>query len=440
MTPLRLPRAGARVVLGGAAALLVALWIHWGVLAAAQSITGAGRIGLAESPWPKMLGNERNTGLTNSAPSPPAHPWLFETLGADRHILGAPALDADGTLYIGADCLYALDGTTGRKKWEVHVISSFLWPPIVGFDKTLYVSEYRDFCALDGRTGAVRWRFKSSPEPQRVWNPQGAAEGPQNTFYSFYGSAALSADGSVYTTSLEGNLYCIESATGKEKWRFETHQQIYGSPTIGQNGAVYFTGPDGLYAINGKTGKRKWSVPHCGVFGPPALGPDGTVYVKTGKPLADGKHQDAAVSAFDGQTGERKWECPMGRGDAASPAVGDDGTVYAGFEESWERPAPGKVVAIDGKTGRQKWVFLTPEGVYLAPAIDAAGTLYIGSKGGLMYALDGATGAAKWQVDIGAEIGTPVAIGANGLIYFGANDGTVYALRASDGAMAPRPK
>jgi outer membrane protein assembly factor BamB len=405
----------------------------------AQEVPDPGHVGPANSPWPKMLGNARNTGTSASSAKAITQPWLFEDLGADRHIMGAPALDADGTLYIGADNLYALDGNSGRKKWEVHVINLFLWHPIVGLDKTIYVSEDRDFCAIDGRTGTVRWRFKASPEPRRVWKPAESTF-PQNAFFGFSGSAALSADGTIYTTSLEGNLYALDSATGKERWRFETHNQIYGSPTIGQDGTVYFTGYDGLYAVDGQAGRRKWNVPHCHIFGPPALGADGAVYVATYKLFGHGNDQEVGISAFDGQTGNRKWEFAIGRGAVNAPAIGEDGTVYAGYEESVDMPAPGKVFAIDGKTGLQKWAFPTPAGVYMAPAIDAANTIYIGSKGGILYAINGATGDAKWQVNIGAEIGTPVAVGANGLIYFGANDGVIYALRASDGAMAPRPK
>jgi len=388
---------------------------------------GVDRIGPAQSPWPKMLGNACNTGLSGATPTRPAKPWLYEEIGADRYIWGAPALDADGTVYIGGDSLYALDGATGRKEWEIHVSNISPWPPIVGFDKTVYVSEYNYFCAIDGKTGNVRWRFK-------------AADVPAGAFHGFQGSAALSADGTIYTTSLEGFLYALDSATGKEKWRFDTNGQCYGSPTIGADGTVYFPGHEGLYAVNGKSGKRKWCIPNCNMFGTPALGPDGTIYARTFTSLGDGKHQKVSVSALDSRTGETKWEFQMGKGDAAAPAVGADGTVYIGFEESWEAPAPGKVYAIDGKTGQQKWVFPTNDGVYLAPAIDSSGTVYVGTKGGIMFALEGATGAQKWQVDIGTEIGTPVAIGSNGLIYFGADDGIIYALRASDGARAPRPK
>jgi outer membrane protein assembly factor BamB len=314
-------------------------------------------------------------------------------------------------------------------------------PPIVGPNKTIYASfNHKSFCALDGRTGAVQWRFECKPETRRQWAPGEAEVGPQNTFSGFDGAGALAKDGTLYITSLEGNLYALDSKTGEEKWRFSTHYQLYSSPTIGDDATIFFTAIGTLYAINSQTGKKLWDRPHCDVRGPVALGPNGTLYVTTYVPLNDGKHYTCSVTALDGRDGGRNWELPLGQGGAAPPVVGDDSIVYVGYQDNFQGPSHGRVIAINGKTGRQCWIFETKGGSFLAPAIGADGTVYIGSKGGVMYALNGTTGAKKWEQDIGAEIGTPVAVGSNGLIYFGANDGTVYALRAKDGAMAARPQ
>jgi outer membrane protein assembly factor BamB len=396
--------------------------------------------GLAQSPWPKMLGNLRNTGSISGPPSGTPVPWLFEGLGADRAVIGSPALDADGTLYIGADSLYALDGNTGKKKWSVHFGNIFAWAPIVGYDRTLYVSKMYEFCAIDARTGETKWRFPAAKETPRAWKPEEAAVGPQNTFFGFQTAAALGADGSLYLASLEGNLYCVDSATGKERWRFFTHYQLYGSPTIDSGGTVFFTSVGTMFAVDGSTGKEKWRLPGHSIQGPPAVADDGKVLSIKGLALPDRKGQKVSLVALDSQTGDTIWEFNMGVGDARAPAIGADGTVYVGWEDTWKGPSHGKVFAIDGKTGAQKWVYDTKGGVFLAPAIGPDGVVYIGSREGVMYALNGSTGALKWQQDMGAEIGTPVAVGNNGLIYFGANDGTIYALRASDGARAPRPQ
>ena len=50
----------------------------------------------------------------------------------------------------------------------------------------------------------------------------------------------------------------------------------------------------------------------------PAIGDDGTVYFGT---------EDNKLYAVDGKTGTKKWEFETG-GSVSSPVIGDDGTLY----------------------------------------------------------------------------------------------------------------
>ena len=64
--------------------------------------------------------------------------------------------------------------------------------------------------------------------------------------------------GVVYFGSGDGNLYALDSKTGKEKWRFETGDVVFSSPSV-VGGVVYFGSVDNnLYALDSKTGKEKW--------------------------------------------------------------------------------------------------------------------------------------------------------------------------------------
>ena len=108
------------------------------------------------------------------------------------------------------------------------------------------------------------------------------------------------------------------------------------SPAIGTDGTVYIGSTDHkLYAINGKSGVKKWEFETGGsVWSSPAIGSDGTVYVGS---------FDKKVYALDGQTGTKKWEFETGewknyfgrtvRGVSSSPAIGSDGTVYVGSHD-----------------------------------------------------------------------------------------------------------
>jgi outer membrane protein assembly factor BamB len=140
------------------------------------------------------------------------------------------------------------------------------------------------------------------------------------------------------------------------------------------------------------------------------VGLEGTVYLglTTGRLLA--------VTA----AGVEKWNAKVGvRLRFASPAVGDDGTIYVGSYEG--------VSAVDPVTGFVRWTFPTQGRIGSTPAIGVDGTLYIGTVGvgggrlSTFYALrDDVTHATPlWSYvaeGSGRFSGAP-AIGADGTIY-----------------------
>ena len=65
---------------------------------------------------------------------------------------------------------------------------------------------------------------------------------------------------------------------------------------------------------------------------------------------------------------------------SSSPAIGSDGTVYVGSEDT-------KLYAINGKTGVKLWEFKTGGPVESSPAIGPDGTVYVGSNDNKLYAI-----------------------------------------------------
>jgi hypothetical protein len=62
-------------------------------------------------------------------------------------------------------------------------------------------------------------------------------------------SSPAVANGIVYIGSNDKNLYAIDAATGKEKWRFATGDWVDSSPAVA-NGIVYVGSNDkNLYAV-----------------------------------------------------------------------------------------------------------------------------------------------------------------------------------------------
>ena len=146
----------------------------------------------------------------------------------------------------------------------------------------------------------------------------------------------------------------------------------YSSPALGTDGTIYIGSEDhNLYAIDGKTGTKKWVYKTQGIVSSPVVGSDGTVYVGS---------QDHCLYAVDGRTGKKRWAYETGASINSSPTIGNDGTVYVGSQDH-------KLYALDIRTGRKKWAFSTGGGIEASPAVAPDGTVYVCSENGRLYAL-----------------------------------------------------
>ena len=263
-----------------------------------------------------VYGSSRSTIVALDGPSM-VEKWVVWT---GRMPNAAPAIGADGTLYVGLDSgiVRALDGMSGAMKWEFKTAIYCQMPssPAIGADGTVYVgsSDYKIY-ALDGTTGTQRWEFATGG--------------------IIRSSPAIGADGTVYVGSSDYKIYALDGAAGTKKWEFETGYGVSSSPAIGGDGTVYVGSDDNkVYALDGATGIKKWQfATGQGVRSSPAIAADGTVYVGS---------SDDKLYALDGTTGGKKWEFVMGGTVDSSPAIGADGTVYIGSN--------GKVYALFGSS------------------------------------------------------------------------------------------
>ena len=146
------------------------------------------------------------------------------------------------------------------------------------------------------------------------------------------------------------------------------------------------------------------------------------------------------------QPGDKLWEFQTrkdgyaNRGVDSSPAIAQDGTVYAGAAFSTCNQkfcvCVGMVYALNGVTGQQLWEKETAYEVHSSPAIGASGTLYVASfctpngPWGKACALDGTTGEELWAsgFDIDLFTSSSAAIAWDGTVYL-AGTSKIYALR-----------
>jgi outer membrane protein assembly factor BamB len=252
---------------------------------------------------------------------------------------------------------------------------------------------------------------------------------PIVTHWSFETDSVINAspavaDGVVYISSTDGNLYAIDAATGQPNWVSEIGWSE-SSPAIA-DGVVYVGGSrNTLFAIDAATGEHIWEAigdRFDGIVSSPVV-VDGVVYI--------GSDADGTMYALDAATGKEKWSVDLGWIDS-SPAV-VDGVVYV-IQKSLS------LYALDAETGEELWMFEAGNLVFsyrTSPAV-AGDTVYAYSNYNQnLYAVDIASGEARWEYQIPItdaafnSMNASPAV-ANGTVYLGGSD-ALYAIDAETG-------
>ena len=232
-----------------------------------------------------------------------------------RGVYGTPVLK-EGTLYFGGydGVLYARLTPGLDKKWEEPIGSPIVGGPTLAGDVVLVGADNGKVYAFDQEAdeqqrwaASARWSFQTG---NKVW------------------SSPISADGVVYATSLDKNLYAISLEDGSKLWQFTTNGAIASSPAY-DDGTVYFGSFDNVfYAVNASDGTLRWKF-------------DGADSWYWGKPLVHGADVfapslDGKLYALDKRTGSLQWTLTTEGPIVGSPAVifdmiaigSDDGRLH----------------------------------------------------------------------------------------------------------------
>ncbi|EDY84738.1 PQQ enzyme repeat domain protein [Verrucomicrobiia bacterium DG1235] len=327
--------------------------------------------------------------------------WSFQTVGS---IFGAPAVGADGAVYVGSrdSKVYAVN-PDGTQKWVFETGDWVDSSPTLSHDESaVYVGSWDDkMYAVSTVNGAKLWDFQtgnlivSSPALDASGNLYfGSSDGffysvdPSGVLrWSFYvgaeldSSPAVSESGNIHVGGYDGVLYSF-SEDGDLLWEFATRttedpedQRIAGAISIGDDNEVYFGGGDGYcYAVD-EDGDLIWEFEAYGkVDTGVVLGNDGEVI------FASRSGYVYAVDAF----GVLLWESFVGDVFYSTPAVDDEGRVYVG---SYLGNGVSGINVLDD-TGEIVWEYLVLDYIDSSPVIDQLGRLLFGCYDGALYALE----------------------------------------------------
>ena len=327
-------------------------------------------------------GDLAHTGVyPGSAPSSIGHVvWEFKTGG---RIFSSPVV-ADGLVFVGSNdhLVHAIDAGTGREAWKFQTDANVNSTPAVANGAVYVLSLDGNAYALDEHTGKLLWKFQTAGESRlNVAGIYGIAPSREVVpdVWDFFLSSPAVDGGLVYFGSGDHNVYALEAATGKLRWKFQAGDVVHSSPAIA-NGVLYIGCWDGvMYALKANTGELVWKY---------ATSVDATHFMQ-GIPgsaaVADGivvfGSRDNNIYALDANTGKEFWrQSNGGSWVIASPAI-KDGVVYITTSDSV------KLRALQLATGTQLFDMTYKTYSFSSPAL-AGGHAYFGSFDGVVWDAD----------------------------------------------------
>lgn len=330
-----------------------------------------------------------------------------------RAIETVPAVDNDGTIFIGGKGAVAALTAAGVEKWKIE-LSPASQATIAGMtlgEDRVYVASQQGLYAFD-KTGALIWTngfgiLNSKvaldrtnnlyivdqsgvlralrPDGSQMWSNSVEAAIPLSAVLDF--GPIIGPDGRIFTTA--GKIEAF-SPSGEKLWTSAYAGQTQ-SPVIDEEGVIYLSSWDGLdgtfirmYSTNGTDVGGSFHV-RASVQAALAIGPDKTFYI----PCVQTFTGLRGLLAFS-EEGQPRWSFSEFY-VRTSPAVAADGTIYASGE--------GMVVALSS-SGSKLWTYTNGAPVVKGLNLGIDGSVLIAQENGTLLALSGTSPVADrvWPV------------------------------------------
>lgn len=260
-----------------------------------------------------------------------------------------------------------------------------------------------------------------------------------------YAATPIVREGVVYTQDLMSNVYAVDLASGRLRWRHDYNEVDTGPNGVSVvDGRIFGATASRAFALDAATGRELWTTTlahHEGDAIDMAPGyADGTVYVST---AVAGIGAVGTLWALDASTGRPRWrwrqvpEDLWGHPDVNSggglwhpPAFGDDGALYVstgnplpfpgadrwawGSSRRGENRSTNTIAKLDPHSGRVLWAHqVLPhdifdwdlEGPVILDRVDGRLLALTAGKMGIVYAFDADSGRPVWRRSVGLHNG-----------------------------------
>ncbi|HJZ89804.1 MAG TPA: PQQ-binding-like beta-propeller repeat protein, partial [Gemmataceae bacterium] len=252
--------------------------------------------------------------------------------------------------------------------------------------------QYGCLYALDAKTGAIVWEFDDEQNLKELFSTPVLSDGRL-----YFGEG--------YHFHQDSKLFCVDAATGKKIWDFQTGSHTESTPAVADGKVVFGAGDDGVYCLDAINGQKLWQYTIEGglhVDSNPLIH-DGRAYAGSG---TSKRSKNNRIFCVDLRTGKEIWTEPIEYSAWGSPAVAGDHIVFATGNGTFSfdrEPVAGRVLCRDTATGRPVWDRALPNSVVCRPAVDRY-QVYVGTRDGNVFALDRQTGEVVWSKTLQAPV------------------------------------
>ena len=333
--------------------------------------------------------------------------WSTDVSSVGSGYIGCGASVVDGRVYVsnwptmGPSTglgMHCLDESDGSIIWDNSLSGngSVSTPAVCG-DRVFVGSYNGDLYCIDTATGATNWNLNVEPNP--AW--WGLASSP------------LIYDGMVYVVSWsDGTMHAIDF-NGVEQWTYSASGASDMYMSVATDGSkLFFGGGNAMNCVDIATHNEEWTFGGLGakIATTPAV-EAGVVYFATGDP-------DKTLYAVDIATGNLVWSRYL-YGSLSSPAI-SDGKIYIGDKDK-------KINCIYANNGTTLWT-QTIGGSCLSSPVVANDMVYTTANcaSGTIYGFNADDGTQMWSYDTGNWNMAQPSV-SDGILFVGSDTGYLYA-------------